>query len=117
MNIKNLELLLKLLDTDNEKESNESNESKQSAFIVGEKYFIRTVTMAILGKLEAIFNNELVLSDASWIADTGRFHDFIKLGIYSKDIEIEPFANNVIVNRSSIIDATVWGHNLPREQQ
>ena len=57
MNIKNLELLLKLLDTDNEKES---SESKQSAFIVGEKYFIRTVTMAVVGELESIFNSIII---------------------------------------------------------
>lgn len=83
-------------------------------FSIGEAYLIRTVTMIVLGKLEKVFDTELVMSSASWVADTGRFHDAIKTG---KLNEVEPFINDVIVGRGSIIDATIWTHKLPREQK
>ena len=83
-------------------------------FKVGENYLIRTVTMILVGKLEAVYNTELVLSSASWIADTGRFYDALKDG---KLNEVEPFLNDVIVGRGSLIDATIWTKELPKEQK
>lgn len=83
-------------------------------FKIGENYLIRTVTMIVLGRLELVGEKELILSSASWIADTGRFYDALKTG---KLNEIEPFIDNVIVGRGSLIDATIWGHPLPREQK
>jgi hypothetical protein len=94
---------------------NQSNE-KPHPFKVGQAYFIRTVTMIIVGKLEKVFDNELLLSDASWIADTGRFSDCLKKG-ESVINEIEPFHDEVIIGRNSIIDATIWSHNLPKNQK
>ena len=81
---------------------------------MGENYFIRTVTMILVGRLDAVYETELVLSSASWIADTGRFYNALKEG---KLNEVEPFTNDVIVGRSSIIDATIWKHKLPKEQK
>lgn len=83
-------------------------------FKIGDAYLIRTVTMIVLGKLEWVGSNELVLSSASWVADTGRFYNAIKDG---KLNEVEPFTNDVVVGRGSIIDATIWTHQLPREQK
>jgi hypothetical protein len=83
-------------------------------FKVGENYLIRTVTMIQIGRLESVGPNELVLSSAAWIADTGRFYDALKTG---KLKEIEPFPNEVIIGRGSIIDATLWKHDLPKEQK
>ena len=83
---------------------------------MGKPYFIRTVTMTIVGKLEKVFNSELVLSTASWVADSGRFSDAIQKGSLN---EVEPFNfdENVVIGRHSIIDATVWCHDLPTEQK
>ena len=82
---------------------------------VGEAYIIRTVTMILTGRLEKITQQELVLSSAAWIADTGRYMQTIKEG---KLNEVEPYADHeVIVGRGSIIDATIWTHKLPREQK
>lgn len=81
---------------------------------VGENYLIRTVTMIQIGRLESVGPQELVLSSAAWIADTGRFYDALKKGTLN---EIEPFPNEVIIGRGSIIDATVWTHKLPTEQK
>jgi len=85
-----------------------------SFFEVGKKYFIRTVTMAHTGLLEGINDKELLLSSAAWIADTGRFHDALKTGVFD---EIEPFVNPIIVNRDAIIDATVFDFELPMIQK
>ena len=71
---------------------------------VGENYLVRTVTMAISGKLKVVGPQELVFSDAAWIADIGRFSE--ALIDQDKFNEVEPFQNDVIVGRGSIIDAT-----------
>ena len=81
---------------------------------VGKNYFIRTVTHHYTGKLVKVTPKELVLEDAAWIADDGRFMNALKDGTLA---EIEPFMDDVIIGRGSIVDATVWRHALPREQK
>jgi len=44
-----------------------------TSFMVGEKYFIRSVTHYYTGRLKTITDTDLVLEDAAWIADTVRF--------------------------------------------
>ena len=72
---------------------------------IGKKYFIRTVTMNLTGELISVSPQELVLKDAAWIADSGRFHEALK--DISKCDEVEPFINPAIIGRGSIVDATV----------
>lgn len=70
---------------------------------IGKNYLIRTVTMIDIGRLVAVTPTELVLVDAAWVADTGRFSECLKTGSYS---EVEPFPDGrVIVGRGSVIDA------------
>jgi hypothetical protein len=88
--------------------------NNDSHWKIGKPYFIRTVTMHLIGKLKLVTDKELVLSDASWIADSGRFHDALKTGELS---EVEPFINEVIVGRGPIVDATEWLHLLPNTQK
>jgi hypothetical protein len=82
--------------------------SSKNPWEIGKKYFIRTVTMHITGELVSISGQELVLKDAAWIADSGRFNEAIK--DIKKCKEVEPFENNVIVGRGSIVDATIIQH-------
>lgn len=82
---------------------------------VGEIYLIRTVTMIQTGRLKWVGDKELVLEDAAWIADTGRFSD----ALLNMDAlgEVEPFPDgDVIIGRGAIIDATIprWEGKLPR---
>ena len=91
-----------------------NQQSSSHPFKIGEAYLIRTVTFIALGKLEWVGEHELVLSSASWVADTDRFYNALKEG---KLKEVEPFINDVIVGRGSIIDATIWQNKLPREQK
>ncbi len=79
---------------------------------IGGSYFIRTVTMHLTGRLVAVFGGELVLEDAAWVADSGRWHKALKDGTLS---EVEPFPNGkVIVGRGAIVDVCSWHHDLPR---
>ena len=72
---------------------------------IGKVYLIRTVTMIDTGRLVAVTDHELVLKEAAWIADTGRFADAIKKAEFG---EVEPFPDGrVLVGRGAIIDAVV----------
>ena len=81
---------------------------------IGKNYFIRTVTMNNTGKLVAVYEHELVLADAAWIADSGRFSNALRICEFS---EVEPFpAGEVIIGRSAIIDAAIIT-SLPTKQK
>lgn len=81
---------------------------------VGKNYLVRTVTHYLTGKLEVVTRQELLLSDAAWIADTGRYHDALRDGKFN---EVEPLIGPVIISRGAIVDAVVWGHPLPKVQK
>lgn len=72
--------------------------------VIGKTYHIRTVTMDYSGTLVAFDLNHLILTDASWVADSGRFNEYLK--DTSKINENEPYANDVLVNVQSISDIT-----------
>ncbi len=82
---------------------------------VGEKYFIRTVTHYFTGILEAVYEHELVINSAAWIADTGRFNRMLKDGSMN---EVEPYPDGqVVIGRGAIIDACVVDFELPRNEK
>lgn len=91
--------------------ANTQKTNEVTAYILGESYLIRTVTYHWVGTIEAIFPTEIVLKDASWVADTGRFHVALESG-FDGNSEIE-FAGKAIVHRGAIIDACSWKHSLP----
>jgi hypothetical protein len=81
---------------------------------IGECYLIRTVTMIDTGRIVAVTSQEIVVEDAAWIADTGRFADALKSAEFD---EVEPFPNGqVIISRGAIIDACQIPH-APRKQK
>lgn len=86
----------------------------EGPFEIGKAYFIRTVTYHLTGRVERIVNGFLILSDAAWIADSGRFMQAINEGRLS---EVEPVDGLVRVNIASITDAFDWKHELPRTQK
>lgn len=70
---------------------------------IGKPYLIRTVTMIQTGRLVKVTEKELVLEDAAWIADTGRFSEALESLNFN---EVEPFPEgHVIIGRGAIIDA------------
>ena len=89
-------------------------DQKTTALEIGKCYLIRTVTMAYTGRLIGITDEDFVLEDAAWIADTGRYADALATG---KVNEVEPYPDRVFVARASRVDAAEWNHPLPREQK
>lgn len=81
--------------------------------LVGKKILIRTVTYFSVGKVEKVEDGFFKLSDASWVADTGRFSNAIKEG---KLIEVEP-VGEMYVSLGSVVDIFPWTHDLPTKQQ
>ena len=77
--------------------------SDNSAWEIGKIYFIRTVTMNDTGRLVAVTPQELVLEEAAWIADTGRFADAVRKAEFA---EVEPFPDGrVVIGRGAVVDA------------
>jgi hypothetical protein len=81
--------------------------------MVGQSFFFRTVTFYLVGKVVRRIGQWLVLDDASWVADSGRFMQAIKEGILN---EVEP-VGRAYVNMESITDFFPWNHALPENQK
>lgn len=101
---------------DKEKESIGKIQLKDSPFIIGENYLIRTVTMIYTGKLTKVYNKELVIIDAAWIPETERWADCVKDGKF-KEVEPYPDGSEVILNKEAILDITRVYWKLPRSQK
>ena len=95
-------------------ETNVRRESSNETFLkIGEKYLFRTITMIYTGRIKAINENEIILEQAAWIADTGRFADNLKSCEFN---EVEPYVNDVIIFKTSFLDVTKIA-KLPLEQK
>ena len=94
-----------------------SEKENDLPFLVGHSYLFRTVTHIELGRVVRIIGQFIELEDASWIADTGRYHDLLRDGIFSKDSEVEPYPLYTGVNTQSLVNYAPWPHALPREQK
>jgi len=66
------------------------------------------------GKISSIVGDYLMLDDAAWIADSGRYYNALKDGTLE---EVEPYPDGVIVSCGAIVDAAPWNHKLPRKQK
>jgi len=80
-------------------------------FAIGKAYLIRTVTYHMLGRIEKISGDFLVMADASWVADSGKFSTAITKGELSES----EYVGDAIVNLTAIVDAFPWGHKIPKE--
>ena len=89
-------------------------ENNTSPYVIGKNYFVRTVTHYLTGRVTRVTQQEIVVEDAAWIPDTGRFADAIKNESFS---EVEPYPpGEVIVGRGTVIDA-VQIKKLPKDQK
>ena len=100
MNTKQIKTLLELLSDDTQPEQTEPTHPWE----VGKVYFVRTVTYHLTGRIKWVGSTELVVTEAAWIADSGRFADALTSENFE---EVEPFptGSEVIIGRQSIIDA------------
>ena len=87
-------------------------------FKIGTSYLFRTIGYHWVGCVKAICGQFLILSSASWVADTGRYSDATKGKLLeSSSSEIEPAAADVILNYEHITDATEYPFSLPEIQK
>ena len=82
---------------------------------IGKNYFIRTVTHHYTGRLVEVFKNELVLENAAWIADDGRFQQALEKCEYN-EVEMYPADQKVVIGRGAILDAVIV-NKLPASQK
>jgi hypothetical protein len=92
---------------------NGSSISSDHPFRVGESYFFRTVTYHFVGTIKEIIGKWIILKDASWVADSGRFHVALEKGELS---EVE-YMDKAILNMDTITDASMWNNKIPKESK
>jgi len=88
-------------------------ESNDTFLEIGGKYLFRTVTMIYTGEIVAMRGQEIELTSAAWIADTGRFYDNLKSCIFK---EVEPYPTNTIIFKGALLDVTPI-EKLPMDQK
>ena len=86
-----------------------------SAYKVGEKRMFRTVTHIITGEIAEIHADGVIVEQAAWIADTGRYTQAVATGSFN---EVEPYPDGarVVVNTAAMIDSCTI-NALPRVQK
>lgn len=81
--------------------------------MIGEKFYFRTVTYHLTGRVKKVIGQMLELENAAWIADSGRFMQAIKEGTLN---EVEP-VGRAYINMQSVTDFFPWKHALPEKQK
>lgn len=79
--------------------------------LVGQKWFFRGVTNFLVGKVKNVVYPFVFLSEASWVADTGKFSTAIKDGELS-EVEV---VGDAAINLLSVVDMFPWNHDLPKK--
>ena len=96
-----IELIKLLLCEETKKPCSEVKAKSNHPYTIGAFYHVRTVTYATAGKLKAVYDKEMVFENASWVADTGRFNEYIK---DTSNVKENEYIGEIIVNRDSIVD-------------
>lgn len=73
---------------------------------------IRTVTLYYTGNVKRVENGFVILGEAAWIPDSGRWSTFLAQGTAN---EVEPFPDEVAVSLGAIVDVAPWTAALPRD--
>ena len=89
------------------------NTVKEIPVLTGKSYFFRTVTYHTTGKVLRVEKGFVVVNNAAWIADSGRWADSVVKNEY-EEVEIYPDNKEVYINIDSIVDYHEVD-KLPRE--
>lgn len=73
---------------------------------------IRTVTLYYTGVVRRVIPGFVILGEAAWIPDAGRWSTFLADGTPN---EVEPFPDEVAVALGAIVDVAPWSAALPRK--
>ncbi len=79
---------------------------------VGKHYFVRTVTFAYIGRLSALTSDIFQLDNATWIAATGPFGQFVRTGD-TEEKDSYPCNLKINLRRALIIETFEWPSDLP----
>ena len=85
---------------------------EKSPYEIGQTYFFRCVTYHYIGTVVSVGLSEVVLRDAVWVAESGKFRNALEEGTIA---DAMPYVKGdpVILGRFGIVDATPWRHPLP----
>lgn len=109
-----IEQLEQIIENKKEKEKEKQHTEQSNSFIkIGKNYFFRTVSYHLLGTVIEQNGKFVKLEKASWIADSGRFANFIKNG---EADEVEP-VGTVYLNLDVVVDFYEWQNKLLTEQK
>jgi hypothetical protein len=78
---------------------------------IGKNVIVRTVTHYYTGFLAASVDGFLVMDNAAWIPETGRWADALRTGTLE---EIEPYPGTAYIALGAVADLSDWNHDLPR---
>jgi hypothetical protein len=59
--------------------------------------------MIYVGDVKEVSEKDIILTNAAWIPETSRWNEFVK---GEAPIEMEPYAEDVLVKQDPILDAT-----------
>lgn len=107
MGMDRLEQLLKLVEVVGETKQ----ATAQYPIEVGKAYFFRTVTYHMLGRVKSTTGSFVLLENAVYVADSGRFGEAIKGDIELN--ELEHLGQDWTVNMDSVSDFGEWKHDIP----
>lgn len=79
-------------------------------FQVEKPYYVETFGKYYVGVVSEVTGTEVVLTKAAWVADTGKFSEFIKKG-ETHNMEVEP-VGTVTVPLAYISARYDWPHKL-----
>lgn len=82
---------------------------RSTSLQIGRKYFFRTPSFHFVGRVSAITDSDIVLTEAAWIADSGRFNVALRTGDVA---EFESYPAECIINRDHVCDASPWEFSL-----
>lgn len=79
---------------------------------IGEKILIRGARYYYCGVISNITQRWVSLEEAVWVADTGRFSSVLHGGFNEQESETERYRDEVHVPIETILDVTLWRHEI-----
>ena len=79
-------------------------------FEIEEKYYVETFGKFYVGEVVEVTPLEVSFKNASWVADTGKYSEFLKTG-KSNEMEVEPIGD-ITLPVAYISMKKVWKHKL-----